>query len=274
MATLQTYYNQMPNDLRFRFISTDTTYWVAWCNQMLEELSGKGLMPLLNLECGVVPYKKVWINKPSGLRKLVKLYDPIITEKFFTFEEVNDKFKLIDCCFDDPEPIECTSIDSYSTSKITCDIGSQEANGLMNFLLVVTGGTWIGKTFVLSGNTVTDETGLTEVEFLHELSSAPDDTMISDFEIYSSSEYLMMKYTGSYTPVTAITDEVPVDNKYELRYVPAYLIWCAQKRLSSTSNETMAAKRELEEIKMDLLGERTRQLMGPAKGRRLVGFER
>lgn len=278
MASLQTYYSIMPDYLQIRFSPADANNWVTWCNQMLEEISAKGLMPLITFETGAIVKNHMWINKPAGLRTLKRIFSPDNFDQIYRAEEVNNKYKLYENYFEDVTPFEPLS-SFFTTTTITIGTAEEyEENAFANYLVCVKNGNWLNKSFVIasSGATYKNEGGenATSLTLMHEVPTAPTSCDVGGLEMYAPSEYLMIKWTGSYIPLTAMTDEVPIDDKYELRLVPAYLSWCAHKKLKLVSNETAAAKKELDDVFSSILGERTRQLSGQVKGRRLPGYER
>lgn len=250
-----------------------TTTYVAWTNELLEELSGKGYMPTLKVERGALISNKKWLSIPDGCRRINKIYNPQNRDQEYNFAEVEQKIKLIGTEFD-PQTgtLAMTSFSDYAVGSVTTqDITSADEGAYDNFLLEVTGGTREGETVILSGNDEADGTEC-KLEFLHDLVTAFNSTTLTAASIYAPANYLMIEFAKSYTVLTASTEEVPVDDDYERRITRAWLRYCAERDSSETPQEADGYLKDFYRVLGTIQEERLSTVNGVVKGRRMCSF--
>lgn len=268
MATVQHYIDQMPNIFVQRY---GPNRWIAWLNDLLEELSGKGVLPLTLFEKGIVPQHSFWVDKPNNLKSVRGIVSPY-SGKAYNYTEANNRIKLEEA-FTPSVAATSSSLGGFTTESVTVDVAdvtdNYDAGYFKDHLLVVTSGTGKGKTFLIADSSESSG-GETVLTFLHPLSSAWAGTEATAVSLYSKKNYLMMSYVGAYSDVSGVSDDVGIDAKYD-RVVTVYLRYRAERFTSSVSNETVVWKDNYRETLLSLFGERLNSFGGPAKGRYLAG---
>jgi hypothetical protein len=270
MATVTGIISRAPSWAQSRY---STTYYLRWINELLEELSGEGtLMKELSFESGVEVNDKIWINPPSGLRSITRISNPQNSDQRFNWETVNNRIKLIGVTLDSQEsPDTATAFQNYTTTYIDVNIADAAEDDYKGSLLVVTAGTYLNRTFVISRNDVSSG-GYTRVYFLHPLTSALSVTRITACKFISPAYYLMLKWSGSYEEVVDGADEIPIDNKYERRVIQAWLDWKFHEEVDRSSKQCRAAQGSyydvVSKVKMELRGD----VGGRTKPRDLPGL--
>lgn len=268
MPTVQHYIDQQPNIFVQRYGSSR---WISWLNDLLEELSGKGVLPLTLFEKGVVPEHGCWIEKPDGLKTVDRIVSPY-TGAYFNFDEVNNKIKLDENVFP-TVAVTSDSLSGFSTDGLTVDIvdvtDEYDEDYFKSYLMQITAGTLKGQTFVIAGNDASTG-GTTALKFLHPISSAWTGVEATAVKLYSIKNYLMMSYTGSYAEVSLVSDDLGISKDFD-RIVSTYLRYRAEKFTSSVSNETVVWGQNYQGDLRGLFGERLNTFGGPAKGRYLAG---
>jgi hypothetical protein len=248
--------------------------FVIWANQLLEELSGRKVLPEVRKEYGALVKNKFWIDKPLQLIKLNEVFDPLNYLHKFRVIDTNEKLKMIDEYIEEDEnAITIENVFNGSTDHIECNLTGYEEDELANYLLVIPSGLYEGRTFVLSGNG--ESSCGTRLNYLHELSSALDTSEIdADTAILISPEhYVMVDCVVAFDMISANSDEFPIDDKYERRLVPAWLRWKVEEDTNAVSSETIYWAGKVEKILNKIDGELAPRV-NKAKGRRLIGFER
>jgi hypothetical protein len=268
MATLATHVSRLPLIWQRRY----QDQWISWANDLLECLGSRGLLAETRKEIGVVVSDDYWIDKPSDFRNINKVFDPENRDKAYRASEVNGKIRLADYYVTAEEsPTAATTFSAYATTYITGNFTGLDANEAENYLLVITAGTYAGRTYVIKGNDATGS-GSTKLFFLHTLDTALDGTKVTAAYITSPDYYLMLDYQGSYTELAALSEEIPMPDAFERRVTEAWLRWKAEENASSVSQETMYWQNQTEKILMEMQGERFGRVSTPARGRTLVGF--
>jgi hypothetical protein len=278
MATLASYISELPLLFQKRY---DTSgLFVTWTNQLLSRLGMRGILPSIVKETGVLIENEVWINKPSDFFSLVEIYSPDNSNMLYRAEEVNSKLKLLDVCFDDPDPdyqYTSSTLTSYTTTGLTADIAGVTDDFVEdefdNWLMVVTAGTYTNNSYVLSGNDASS-TGTTKLYFLHALEAALSGTTASAISLTGPSYYVMLRYLSKLTSVSSNSDEVTIDNNYETEIVPAWLRFKCEQHTSSVSKETGYWEAETEKLLSIIEGAKNSRPIRPTRGRRLPGFEK
>jgi len=262
----------MKPEWRFRY--SNDSYWINWANELLELLSAEGIMPTLDVESGVVVENDHWIEKPSGFRSFIDLFDPENEAVKFRAREENGKLKLVDTAVEkEASPASITAFSNYATESVDVDITGKEENDFENYLLVITGGTRAGETFVLSGN---DESGVstTRLYFLHSLSSAFDGTEVTAGYITTPEYYLMLRYHSTYSEVTTIDDELPIDDKFERRLTQCFFSWKIYEEAMDATNSAREWERKFYDTLNRLKSELLRGSLSEIKPRNMTGLER
>lgn len=274
MATLQSYVDKLPAIFRLRY--TTAGFFVQWLNELLEELQDRGFMPNIKKEAGRVVIADRWIEKPADFISLIKVFDPDDRNRQIRVQEIENKLELMDYDIVDQaaaEQVTFTTVSDGTTTSVKVNLTGIAADSWEEYLFLVTAGTYAGKGYVISGNDVSGAT-TTKIDFLHALPSALDGTKCSAGRIVPLGYYVLMQYIASFEEITAQTDEVPIDNKYEKRIVPAWLQWKCNTSLSMTSSETMVWAQEVDRILGSVESARNSRPVNQAKGRRLVGLEK
>jgi hypothetical protein len=254
MATLTAIKGRMQTIYENRY---GNSVWIAWINELLEELAGAGfLMPTLDKETGHVVVDDVWITKPSGLRVINKICHPEYPDMEFLYKEVEDKIKLLNAVVDsNDDPDTASNFQNYLVGSMEIDIDDAAEDDFEEYLLVIDGGTSSGDTIIIRNNDAA-AAGYTKVYFRHDLSAALDGTKITSCYLVSTDYYVLMEWSGSYTDVSAVGDEVPIDDKYEKRITKAYFDWKVRQRASRFSKDSLEAEKQynvvLNKIKNEL----------------------
>lgn len=266
---LSEHIEDLPKSLQLRYSGSGR--FVKWTNALLEELSGRGAIKDVNKEIGAVVKNGVWIDKPVNMVSLFDVFSPLSKDVRYRIEFVNKKLKLLECEFSEPETeITGTVLSGFTVNGMSAEIGEFEENELVNYLLVITGGTLLGKTYLVSRNDATVD-NVTTFDFLESLTSVFIETQVTSIALISPEDYVMLKYSATFDPLTAETDEVPIPDNFERRLVPAWLRWKCECEISSVSNETGFWDNEVRKQLTSVGAESTRYIP-KAKGRKLTGF--
>lgn len=276
MATLSSMVDTFPHPLKMRYLGADGagTQWVSWLNDGLFELEREDLLPEITYETGVEVENDVWVTPPSGYRRGIEMYVAEQPSIKVAFSEIQGKLKIVnDMTFDqEPDPETFSAVSAQAVGSVTLDVDDRTEDDLENYLIVVTAGLLAGNTFILSGNDASAG-GTTKVYFLHDLSAAWDPADVSAGNLIDPSYYMVLKYTGYYTPITAITDEIPVGPRFETS-LKSWLLWKAHERVRHVSNETQYHERQWQRQLESIRGERLRlNRTRTIRGRRLHGME-
>lgn len=276
MSTLQEMVATFPYPLqiRYRGANNDGAQWVSWLNDGLFELEREDLLPELTFETGVEVVNDIWITPPSSYRRGLELSHPSQPTIKPSFREVQGKLKIVNgmTFSQESDPETFSAVTNQAVDSVDLDVTGQSEDDLLDYLLVVTAGTLAGNTYILGGN---DASGVstTTVEFLHELASAWTAPQVTAGKLVNPRYYLVLRYTGYYTPITAITDEVPVGPKFETS-LKAWLLWKAHERVRNVSPDTQYHSKQWRDQVQAIRNERLRiNRSRNTRGRRLYGFE-
>jgi hypothetical protein len=285
MPTLQTYVNHpdIPPHYRGRYSTalpgTTVVPFVSWLNDLLEELQERGFLPSLTKETGVLVQNKRWLTKPANYLELIKVYDPEDETNELRVEDVENKFKLLDVELEDEDSadqITSASFGTYGADGVSCvDLVSSAyiKDYFENYLFLITAGTLADTSLVVHENDAAVNPGGTHIHFLHALSAALSGTKVTAARLVPPQYYVMMKYRALITAITAIGDEVPIENDCENRLVPAWLRWKCERAIMATSKETLYWQNEVDEILFSIQSARLGRMITPVHGRRLAGYE-
>jgi hypothetical protein len=276
MASLQSYVSMLPGAFQSRYSTSG--HFLLWGKELLEEIQERGFLSALKKESGCVVLKNRWIDKPADFLELVKIYNPDDEKQEYRVEDVEGKFKLQDWEIEEESgSVDTNAYDTYATTGVRCtDLVSPTlypADYFKNYLFFIESGTLANTGLVVFSNTIATAAGV-PLTFLHTLSSVLSGTKVTGARLIPPQYYVMMKYRGTITPPTAIDDEFPIPTDCELRLVPAWLRWCCERQAMATSNETKYWEAQKEKILNDIQFSRSGRLISPARGRRLVGFEK
>lgn len=271
MATVTTIVERLPYEYQARYKTS--TRMLNWINELLEELSGEGLlMPSLKKEAGALIDNSVWITEPPELRQIRRIYHPLDYNQRFTYRQLEGKIKLTDATFPDATANETAdAFQNYAVGSFDVNIDDADENEFDKWLLVIDTGTEAGTTIQLSGN---DESaaGYCKVYFLHDLASALTDAKILTCSLYSTSNFVMIEHSNSYDAVTGASDEVPIDNKYERRLTDAWLNWKIIKFVIKDDKLSRAAKLEYKDVLRKIKRELRNNIDTSIQPRRMPGL--
>jgi hypothetical protein len=278
MATLQSFVDLLPVAFKNRYSASG--HLLQWGNELLEELQERGFLPTMIKECGQIVSNKRWIKKPADLLLIDRIWNPQDENDRYRFEDVQDKFKLLDRSIDPDESDweVATSFSAYAVGSIRItegDITDKIEDELENYLFLITAGTMANVGIVLSGNdaTVTAGTGYTVLNFLHDLSAALSGTAVTEAKLVPPWHYVMMKYRAIITEISALGDEFPIPDDCEKRLVPTWLRWKCEQQTLATSTDTQYWEGEKDKVMWKAQAARQSRPITPARGRRLVGLE-
>jgi hypothetical protein len=243
-------------------------------NELLEELSGAGfLMPTLDRETGHVVVDDVWITKPSGLRVINKICHPDYPDMDYLYKEVENKIKLLNVVVDsNDDPDTASAFKSYLVGSMEIDIDDAAEDDFEEYLLVIDGGTSSGDTIIIRNNDAA-AAGYTKVYFRHDLSTVLDGTKITSCYLVSTDYYVLMEWSGSYSDVSATTDEVPIDDKYEKRITKAFLNWKCEDSAVRFSNAAVKAEADYNKVLSKIKGELRSSVGTQIKPRQSPGYD-
>lgn len=217
MTALNTFIAQnLPVDIRQSRDFTGSRGWVYLMNQLLRRFEMEGLITLTQRrEVGVEVHEDVWIDLPVDFRIAIGVYLPAIAvqhgydARTFNYEIVNEKIKLREPYLK-KESVSTFDLSSGDDEKVTIDDSSAEADQYNRHLLVLQDGTHVGEGIVLGKHNAASG-GFTQLNFLHKRSTSISDSTSG----YLTDVYLMLQYMATFTGLTAHTDEIPIDPKFD-----------------------------------------------------------
>jgi hypothetical protein len=287
MSSLQTLINHpdIPPAYRSRYSTaipgTSIIPFVQWANDLLEELQERGFLASLKKERGVLVERLRWLEKPGDFLSLLKVYDPENEEHEFRVEEIENKFKIKDYSFLEEETanqITSAAFGTYGTEAITCtdltDTTKYAEDYFEDYLFLITAGTLADTGIVVYGNDAATNPGGTRLVFSHAQSSVLSGTKVTAARLVPPQYYLMMQYWARITEVTALSDEMPIEDDCEYRLVPAWMRWKCERALMALSRESQAWEKQKDDILFQIESKRSSRVITPSRGRRLIGFER
>lgn len=245
MALLSTIVSRMPAMYQARYSS----HWIDWMNELLEELSEFGIMRDVDKEQGRLVVNKYWIKLPTGTKQVKRVFYPGYEDRNYRWKIVEGKIKLLDDSVDaETSPETITTFSNFATTTVDVDISDASEDQFKNYLLVLTSGTGAGNTYVIASNTESSG-GTCTLTFMHELSVALDGTIAAGGYLTGPSYYLMVEYTSGYTAVSALSDEVPIDDYYERRISYSWLDYCMKRHaFGIDDSSTIAAYGQYERV--------------------------
>lgn len=254
MATVATLMTRAPAWVQARY---SATYFVNWINEMLQRCSSEPrLFKSLRVEKGVTVDDTVWIDKPSGMREVYRIFNPSDEGQQYNFRYSNNRIKLEGATVEDyVAAATASSFSNYSTTYIDVNLSSATLNQYDRYLFRITAGTYAGRTYILDGNTASSG-GTCRLYFRHPLSAALTGTNVTAAQLIAPEYYVIMEYMESFTSVTSSSDEVPLDDDYEYLLTTPWLNYKVFDEISPSSNE--AGKKEsdfeqaLKKIKKEL----------------------
>ena len=238
------------------------TQFVEWVNDLLEELSGEGfMMPSIHQEVGAVVSNDIWVTKPAGLREIRRIFNPSNVDQLYGWVEANDKIKLTDVEVDAEDTPQTVTglIVAYSTTGITFTLAGVEEDEFAEYLLVITAGTYAGKTYIVHSNTASGAIGYptwVQLTFENELSAALDGTKITAGYLAGPTHYVMINGSFSFDTVSTTSDEIPIDNRWERRLTEAWLVWKCHKQVQQFNQDTLAARAFFDNVLLKVKNER------------------
>jgi hypothetical protein len=237
MATLATHVALLPPILREKYADS---FWIGAANEILEHLAGEGFLKELTYRKGVIVKYKKWITLPSNFRQARGLYDPEDDTAEYPFEETDGKIMLTAHeILEETSPAAATTFTNTAVASIDVNIDGKAADDFANYLLVITAGSLTGNTYQISSNDAS-AAGVTRIYYTHSLSSAltiSGTPQISAANLISPDYYIILKYKGSFTDLTATSDEIPIGNNYEKRVMKRGLMMLGYERLYGPGSE-------------------------------------
>lgn len=275
MATLSSYINYPEVKSLYRARYSSNGYFVNWANQLLEELQERRFLSPVVREVGIIAHDSVWIQKPSDIVSLIKIYDPLNPDREFRVNDVNGEYRLLDDIFDtdysDLDTIESFSTheDSYSDSYTRCNYGSKADGVLKGYLLYVVTGNNAGQGYVISTNFAVNG-DYPQINFVNKLPTTLAENDITSALLIPPERYSIIKYNSIITKISDVDDEVPIPDDCEERLVPTWLRWCCEREVSSVSKETVYWEAEKDKLLNQI--EAKRVFVNKAKGRKITGL--
>jgi hypothetical protein len=197
----------------------------------------------------------VWISKPTGLRVINKICHPDYPDMEFLYKEVENKIKLLNVTVDENDtPDTASAFQNYAVGSMDINIADAAADDYKDYLLVIDGGTSSGETIIIKENDASAG-GYCKVYFRHDLSAALDATKITSCYLVSTTYYVLMEWSGSYTDITAVGNEIPIDDKYEKRITKAFLNWKCEDSAVRFSNAAVKAEADYNKVLSKIKGE-------------------
>lgn len=207
--------NYLPAHLRTSRDFTGSRGWVYLTNLILKKYESFGWFNLdRKKEVGVEVENSYWITIPSDMRIALDIFTPPTTDytqmdRKYKWEIVNGKMKL-KTPFDKKTSPDSFTLSSWSADGVSINDDDAEASEYRDYLLVVTDGDLINKTILIADNTAAAG-GVTALEFYQSDGNAASTSVVG----YLTNQYLMLQYMAVYTGLTAHTDEIPIDSRFE-----------------------------------------------------------
>jgi len=288
MATLLNYVERIPP---MYFHKYKAWYWVNWANTLLERLSGAGFLPPQLLTRGVIVRNDHWIDRPPMSRDVKEIRHPRNQEFTYRFAEENNRLRLMDARFPEPEILNVDEILDSGTGFVTVRKAGLAEDFLKGWLFVIAQGSAAGHTFIVGHNSAADEDGAATVFFLN-----PEDTIATmdinptvpsqvQMSLYGEGnppfasagyfvpqkDYLILSYVAKYRPVLDLMDDLGLDGYENL--VEAWLRWKVEEQVSAMTQECVywagRVEMELANLRAELFNR-----MNKPMGRTLTGFGR
>jgi hypothetical protein len=168
-------------------------------------------------------------------------------------------------------PKTATSFSAYATTGITVNITDATVDKYKDYLFYVTAGTYAGKGFIIDSNDASTG-GTCKLYFRHPLSVALSATKVTAASLINPDYYVIMKYASSFDTLTAVGDEIGIDDKYERRIVKAWLNWKILQEVDPSSDQTLLAEKDYEKVLRKLKREMRSSTGGRIMPRDIPGF--
>jgi hypothetical protein len=265
MPTLAQVVARQPQHFQDRYV---TAYWAKWVNRLLERLGSEGMLPETVIQVGAVVKNGFWVDRPTDCRSVNHIYHAVSGSQY-NWREVNGQLQLSGYSVIDTEAeFSSDTLTDFTVSGLTTNLEDIPKDRFAGWLMVVTDGTFEGRTYLLAGNEATDTvTGTTELEFLKPLSAAFVAAEVEEIELIPPSSFVILEYVRAYTEVSGGTDEIPVGDLFERELLDTWLTMQAEREGSILGPEAQEAERQFERVMMIRKGELRRVPKGPARGR-------
>lgn len=226
--------------------------WVHLTNLILKRYEGKGWFRLdRSKEAGVEVQNNYWITIPSDMRTPEIIFAPPFSdyrqsEKEYQFDIVNGKIKL-KTPFDKKSDPDSFTLSSWGADSVNINDATAEEDAYEDHLLVVTNGSLSGKNILIAGNGAASG-GLTGLNFYHS-DGAVSATSTAG---YITDKYLMFRYMAIFTGLTAHTDEIPIDDRFEYVLAQSLKVARMSRKESDFKTEYQLEKDMIEEVESEL----------------------
>ena len=271
MATLLTYLESA--DIRvIQGEKYSSARFLNWANQILTKMSSKHVLPELEFSKGVRVLNEIWITKPANLRKVVKISSPVNSLREYGFSEENNKIKLEDAEIEEEASVDITAFTNYNVAYVDINVDDVEEDAYEDYLLVITAGTLAGETYMINRNDAS-AAGVTRIYFEIPLTTAFNGTSVTAGILLNESSYLVLKYWGSFPALTALSDEVPINDSDEAAIMSTGLRYMAVRHAPGSSQiEIQKWLNAYNEAINDAIDSRTAASLNPVKARPLIGL--
>lgn len=244
--------------------------WMHLTNLVLKRYERYGWFKLDRMkEVGVEVSNDYWITIPTDLREVVEIYAPPLNdytqmERLYRCDIVNGKIKL-KTPFDKKSDPDTYTLSSWLANGVSINNAVAEESAFKDHILVVTDGSLSGKNITIADNEATSG-GLVTLSFYHN-DGAVGATSTTG---YLTDEYLMLKYMASFTGLTAYTDEIPIDDRFEDVLAQSLIV-------ESTSKKDKDFK-TVYQLERDMIEDVNNELFSPDAGmrirpRKLAGYD-
>jgi hypothetical protein len=210
--------NYIPKSLRSKYDFESNLGWMHIANMILREFATKGyIVPDKIKEVGVEVDKYFWVTIPSDCNHVIDISLPVDVDadgdpddKLISIphEIVNGKIKLLRSYKKDASPDNFT-LSSWATTGVSIDDDDATTDQWNSSLLVITNGTESGKTYIIADSAAADG-GVAALTFLHATGVAASTSTAG----YLTEQYLMLKYLAEFNGLSAVSDELPVTEKF------------------------------------------------------------
>lgn len=271
MATVTQIFERLPQWMQARYGST---YQINWINSLLEEISGEPkLFRTINIQTGAIVENEVWVDLPAGCRAINQIMNPGDHDQKYNFKIINSKIYLDGVVvYEMTDPDTASTFTNYETTHIDVDITDATEDEYKDFLFYITAGTYAGKGYILSGNDASAG-GTCRLYFLHDLSTALDGTKVTAASLISEDYYVLIEHTASFDSVSAVGDEVPINDNYERRLTDAWIKWKVWQELDSSNKNTISAERDFENVLLKIKREIRSSVGGRVVPRDIPGLD-
>jgi hypothetical protein len=278
-TTLNTLVSQLPTRLQRRYLGDNGETFITWANDALTELEQEGHLPEINREAGVTVENDIWITPPSDYRRGLEIYNPEEPEIKYPFiETVGDtsdlKLKLDErMTFGEEEtPQAISAFSAQATDSISINVSGLSEDAYKDWLLKITAGTIAPRSYRIASNDASAG-GVTKLYFLHSLSTALTAAQATAGQMVNKDYYLVLRYISLFTPISAITDNVPVADRF-VKAVKAFIFWKAFEWTRVLTNEAQYWQEQWK-FELNTIGKEKKRVgrNKESRGRRMPGLE-